>query len=547
MSDAERDPGRPSDTWIGRVVDGRYQVTERLGEGGMGAVYVAQHLKLQKPVALKIIHPELAGDDELAARFAREAMASARLDHPHVASALDYGTLPEGGAYLVTQLVRGTSLQAVIDHHGRIPWPRACELGAQVADALSAAHAIGIVHRDLKPDNVLLERRDDGSDLVKVLDFGIARVIGEEGAKEMPSRQLTQVGTVMGTPGYMAPEQAMGEEVDHRADLYSLGVVLWEMIAGRPLFDAETLTAIVTVQLTQQPPPLTQVARDPSLPAELVRLVAALLGRTPGDRPDAAGGVRDALRAMAFRASMGGDHRVSLTSVPVASRPDGTAPTQIVSTGADHPVAHRETVRATVAGVQTPMQRTLTQMRQPRVAVPVLAFGCGLPVVAAIVLGVTFAMFRDDEPEAVARRQAPDQPIMGGLLEKAQEVAEAAVDPTPPPVRERINTLAGSSDARARREAADWLHAHEPESQVPPYAKALADLERERGCRGRAAAIEKIEEIGDERALKTLRRWADLPKSGCGFLRRRDCYGCIRDELDDAIQTLSGETSGDGP
>ncbi|MBC7174216.1 MAG: serine/threonine protein kinase, partial [Polyangiaceae bacterium] len=188
---------------VGEVIDGRYKVLELLGEGGMGAVYVAEHLTLHKEVALKLIHASFAGNGDMRTRFAREALASARLDHPNVASAIDFGSLEDGTAYLVIQLVRGPSLDAVMGQ-GAIDWHRSAAIGAQIADALAAAHAQGIVHRDLKPDNVMLARRDDGSELVKVLDFGIARVPSDE--ENAPKgadthRPLTKVGTVMGTPG----------------------------------------------------------------------------------------------------------------------------------------------------------------------------------------------------------------------------------------------------------------------------------------------------------------------------------------------------------
>jgi serine/threonine-protein kinase len=202
-----------SSAMLGRELDGRYRIVRVLGEGGMGAVFVAEHLTLHKQVALKVIRAELAGNGEVAARFAREAMATAQFEHPHVASAIDYGTLPEGGAYFVMLLVRGRGLRSMCGGHGdnaRVPWRRACALGAQVADALSAAKAAGIIHRDLKPDNVLVEQREDGSDLVKVLDFGIAHIAPRDaGTEGTANRQLTRVGMVMGTPGYMAPEQAV--------------------------------------------------------------------------------------------------------------------------------------------------------------------------------------------------------------------------------------------------------------------------------------------------------------------------------------------------
>src|SRR5690606_17469624 len=167
-------PGVPSsdagldDAWRGRVVDGRYRVEGLLGEGGMGAVYVAEHLTLHKQVALKVIRGALLDHPEVAARFAREAMTSARLDHRHVASAVDYGELPEGGSYLVMQLARGRSLRDMLDTDGAAPFQVVCELGAQIADALCVAHESGIVHRDLKPENLMIERRSDGGFHVRV-------------------------------------------------------------------------------------------------------------------------------------------------------------------------------------------------------------------------------------------------------------------------------------------------------------------------------------------------------------------------------------------
>jgi serine/threonine protein kinase len=244
--------------WIGKVIADRYRVLELLGEGGMGAVYIAEHLTLQKQVALKVVHAEHAGNAELAARFAREAMATSRIDHPNVISALDFGTLPDGTAYLAVQLVRGPSLTKVLQAEGRLHWARAAEIGAQVADALCAAHGYGIVHRDLKPDNVLLQFLDDGGELVKVLDFGVAKFERDSLAPPSVRREpnVTQIGIVIGTPGYMAPEQAIGHPADHRADLYALGVILWEAIVGRPLWAAADLQTLVERQLSETPPRL---------------------------------------------------------------------------------------------------------------------------------------------------------------------------------------------------------------------------------------------------------------------------------------------------
>jgi serine/threonine-protein kinase len=265
----------------------------------MGAVFVAEHLRLRKEVAFKIIRPEIAEDPKIAARFAREAMATAQIESPHIASAVDYGTLPEGGAFLVTQLARGRSLSALLNE-GPIPWPRAVEIAAQIADALSTAHAIGIVHRDLKPDNVIVGERDDGSPLAMVLDFGIASLSHDAAlptAGAASNEPLTAYGLVIGTPGYMAPEQAVGDKVDARTDLYALGVILWESTTGVVLWSGDTLTEMVSQQM-RAPAPALHKATDVDIPEALDELVASLLARAPGDRPESAGAVRNELRGL---------------------------------------------------------------------------------------------------------------------------------------------------------------------------------------------------------------------------------------------------------
>lgn len=278
------------DPWVGLVVDERYRVLARLGDGGMGNVYEAEHLKLGKRVALKVIRPELVSDDEIRARFEREARATASIEHPHVATATDFGALPDGGAYLVTQLVRGISLRDRLAA-GATGWREACEIGSQVADALAAIHGLGFVHRDLTPDNVLLSKRDDGTPFVHVLDLGVVGVI--EAPKD---RRLTAEGHIVGTAGYMAPEQALGQPTDSKADLYALGVLLWEMCTGRALFPQRELTQVVAVQLTEPVPP--PEAPSGEIPAQLAALIRALLEPQHQNRANDAGAVRDELRSL---------------------------------------------------------------------------------------------------------------------------------------------------------------------------------------------------------------------------------------------------------
>ncbi len=295
---AEADPAKIEDGWVGQVIGDRYRIVDTLGEGAMGAVFVAEHLTLHKKVALKIIHAEHVDDEELRARFAREAMATARLDHPHVVSARDYGSLDDGSMYLVMDLVSGQTLRERLETGPALAWTDAAEIAAQIADALIAAHAEGIVHRDLKPDNVML-KPGRGGDRVKVLDFGIARVptdaeTATDGAA--PGTPLTRLGRVMGTPGYMAPEQAMGDNVDARADIYALGVILWEMVEGRRLFSGAEFAEVIAQQLTTTPPRLENV------PEELAAMVERMLVIEPRDRASEVAEIHDTLRRLVRRA-----------------------------------------------------------------------------------------------------------------------------------------------------------------------------------------------------------------------------------------------------
>ncbi len=471
------------DAWRGRVIDERYRVIEKLGEGGMGAVFVAEHLKLRKQVALKIIHPEFAGDGELAERFAREAMATAQVEHPHVASALDYGMLPEGGAYLVMQLVRGPSLRGMLEKHQRAGWARAAHVMAQVADALAAAHAVGIVHRDLKPENIHLEPRDDGTELVKVLDFGIARVSDPEKpdapADAPPRHALTRVGTIIGTPGYMAPEQALGEVVDARADLYALGVILWEMIAGRHLWaDSADIAALFTRQLTETPPTLREASGDPSVPQELETLVAQLLARSRAARPERAAQVRDALRSLSLQAA--------------------------IAAATPRPVAARSWSR------------------------PLLAVGCALPVLAVVALVLALALSRGEAPPPTQPNAPQPTSFLPSFLPH--------IAPPPPEIPVALAQDADSllhAEQRARRVAAARVvlaYAH-PDA-LPAHLRLVAELETARGCRDKRPVVVALGELGDARALESVERVAAVRSSGGVFgLGASDPYECMRDEL----------------
>ena len=274
---AEGGSGEPEadvDPLLGSTIgDNRYRIDEKLGVGGMGAVYRGEHILMRKAVAVKVLHREMTTMTEVVKRFELEAIAAGRIDHPNVAVATDFGKLADGSFYLVLEYVQGKSLTELIRTDAPLPVERALFIARQVAGGLGAAHAAGIVHRDLKPDNVMLIERGGTKDFVKVLDFGIAKVSSEGGGG------LTRIGAIFGTPAYMAPEQAAGQRVDHRADLYSLGHVLYEMLAGRPAFQAAEVIGLLTKQLTETPPPL------PDTIDENVRaLVMKLLEKDPDAR-----------------------------------------------------------------------------------------------------------------------------------------------------------------------------------------------------------------------------------------------------------------------
>ena len=286
-----RPPARAAKGLIGKTISDRYKIEKLLGEGGMGAVYQVEHVLMRKRMAIKVLHPEMTRLPEVVARFEREAMAAAHIEHPNVVTATDFGKLEDGSFFLALEYVEGKSLREVIAK-GRLELGRALHIARQIASALSRAHQLKIVHRDLKPENVMLVERDGDPDFVKVLDFGIAKVqIGELTAGDVqqstngPAQPvLTQAGMVYGTPEYMAPEQALGQPVDARADMYALGIIMYEMLCGVRPFDAESKVALLGMQVTQPPPAMKTKAPDADLPPEVEVLVKRLLAKEANER-----------------------------------------------------------------------------------------------------------------------------------------------------------------------------------------------------------------------------------------------------------------------
>jgi serine/threonine protein kinase len=269
----------PDDPLIGRSLPGGYLILELVGIGGMGRVYRAEQTNLGRTVAVKIIHPHLVGEENAAARFITEARAASRLNHPHSVAIIDFGKSPDGLLYLVMEFLRGRDLARVIYEDGPLPFRRIVDVLRQTLAALAEAHNEGIIHRDLKPENIIVEPVRSGGDFVKVVDFGLAKI---RGVTSQPG--ITSPGIVCGTPEYMSPEQARGDTIDPRSDLYAVGVILYQLLTGKLPFEGDSPTQVVLAHLTQLPRDPAEVAPERRIPRALVDVSLRILSKEPGDR-----------------------------------------------------------------------------------------------------------------------------------------------------------------------------------------------------------------------------------------------------------------------
>ncbi len=272
-----------ADDLSGREIAGRYRLLQLLGAGGMGAVYRAEQISLKREVALKLLKSELSADPALVQRFNIEAKLAAKLSHPNTVTMFDFGQDSDGTLFIVMELVSGQSLRQLLGRDGALPVARALAICEQVCASLADAHAHGIVHRDLKPDNVMLTQRGKRTDVVRVLDFGIAKLRDERG--DVTAMPVTQAGDLLGTPQYMAPEQIRGEAVDGRTDIYAMGAMLYEMLTGQLPFSGPTVMSILGKHLTDVPQPPRQRRPDLVIPPEIDALVMQALAKPPASRP----------------------------------------------------------------------------------------------------------------------------------------------------------------------------------------------------------------------------------------------------------------------
>jgi len=440
---------------IGSTI-GNYRVVAKIGEGGMGAVYLAEHPLIGKKVALKVLREEYSRNQDIVTRFFHEAKVIHDIGHPNIVDFVDYGVIktPTGSefAYFIMEFLAGESLAQLLQREAPLPPQRAFHIGMQVAVALASAHHKRIVHRDLKPDNVFTLQRGRDRDFVKLLDFGIAKLTGEQGG----SQQRTRTGVVMGTAAYMSPEQCEGRgRVDHRTDIYALGIVLYEMITGRVPFLGEGYGEVLVQQFTCQPP-WPSTIRGP-LPLSVEAVVMKALCKKPNERYQTMEEFGDAMRDPdAYVARAGG---LEAFLRPFQST---MVPTMAMSVGSvDIPVGppppHSSGQTPPYPGMVGPRPTTLTQSsgqvatRTRRHRAPVIAAGA-IVVVLALAVGIGYALLPHDK----------DATNAAGVATAGEPKAESPPEPT-----------AQSPESKPESPSPEPKVQAQPENQAEPKVEAV--------------------------------------------------------------------------
>ena len=439
---------------VGDVISERYRIEALLGEGAMGAVYRVEHVHMRKRYALKVLLPEVSQNEEIRARFEREALAAAHIEHPNVVAATDFGRTASGEFFLVLEYVEGQSLRGVVEQ-GPLEIARVTSIAAQIGQALSKAHGMGIVHRDLKPENVMLVTRTEEPELAKVLDFGIAKVPVATLSRSGGEQVLTRMGAIFGTPEYMAPEQAVGDVVDSRADLYALGVILYELLTGVRPFDSDDPGALLSQHIVAPVPPMRERAPGVAVPPAVEVVIRKLLEKSASDRYASAKEAVAALEA-ATREPPTSTSQIAVPSGPRERWASGdesaatvlpgaglTARAQTAVPGSSLAFARvTATVTAGIARLQPFLEGGAARVRPaleaaraglpaPLRALPAAALGAAAVVamlvpllVFALILGI--ALRRPTSlADAGAPRIAASAPAPAGLSEERLRAAEA--------------------------------------------------------------------------------------------------------------------------
>ena len=410
------------DPLIGMLIAGRYTISKKLGEGGMGAVYLAQHNLLEKAVALKLLHSEFARKADLVERFMQEAKSASRIRHENVIDISDFGTTPEGLVFFAMEHLKGHDLHEDIARArlaGQLlPWARSKKIFLQICSALTAAHSKGIIHRDLKPENIFLVDFLGEPDFVKLLDFGIAKLteVNEEG------RKLTKTGMLFGTPEYMSPEQARGENVDHRVDVYAMGCILFQLVTGRVPFEADNFMGVLSMHLTEPPPSIPPEVFDRiGAPRELAAVIDRALLKNRDERFATMEDLANAVRIVCGDPIVtSGDGR-SNTPAPSVAAPQRTTESRQAE-AKQHTTGSRQKT-AWTGNLQVPMEEGIRE--KPKSKLPML-----LAVLVILGGGAAAGIYM------VTRDKGEAKPVVAEPSGSAPGSQVAAVTPpvTPPPV-----------------------------------------------------------------------------------------------------------------
>jgi serine/threonine-protein kinase len=398
------------DRLLGRTLAGKYRLDALLGEGAMGRIYQAHHVLLDKDVAIKVLHQHLGGEDRVAKRFHREARAASRLSHPNSVQILDFGGTDDGVLYIAMELLDGEDLQVILDHDFPFSPRRIVGILGQALRALDEAHHVGIVHRDLKPENIVVLTDRAGRDLVKVCDFGIAKVLESEG------QSITVDGFVCGTPQYMAPEQARGEDIDRRLDIYAAGVVLYQMLVGSPPFSGDTALGTITKHLTEEAVPPRKRRPDLGIPESLERIAKKAMSKARADRYATAKEMADALEAALVELGPLADERLGEGRLAAQARSEAE-------------LADQRTEQALARSERPPPQET-----HSNAALPVRRTPWGMIVTGVAAIALVAALWWLTRPPVPPAPQATATgPISPPPSPPAEAAAPAIAPETPPP------------------------------------------------------------------------------------------------------------------
>jgi len=542
---------------IGDVLDSRYRITGVLGSGGMGCVYLAEHISIQRPLALKLLHPEVEEIDEVIKRFEREAFAIGRVDHPNCVNVSDFGKLSDGTFYMVLELLDGVLLSDLLERQARVDWRRTLHIGRHVLSALDYAHDAGIIHRDVKPENVILVEQDGDPDFAKILDFGIAKLLHDDAKPESDTllltndTKLTQQGVTIGTPTYIAPEQAYGLPVDGRADLYSLSVMLYEMITGVPPFDTDDVGALLRMHISARVPRFADVAPDVDAPDTVERLILHGLEKKPDKR---IGSAKEYIERIDEILPGENRRRSGSREIPSFDIHDirSSLVTRMVRVVPKKKTAKRVLaaallVIALTAGFALALGSTGPDAPAPEEPYAVMSLGhaqANKQLSMQALIAYEKAVSLDPElannkrmranVERMLDRKAPPD-VVDAALDFLGTLVSTAGDETA--ADQLIDFASSSKDPRRRHEAVNVADEVGLGDRIDRLDSYTLDLQQGETCPDRKVAVANLRALGNKNAIPALRKARHRPRGGLGK-KKVNTNACLRASANEAIRHL---------